>query len=149
MLTVFAQRLLAEVVALHRGKHRFRGRFACGYGEIHTADGKAEVHTHSGSITGNQHTFTHQFRLHIHTGLRYDVRGIFHQLATSDQWSNRRMLFEIFQHLWDRFFSIFQMMKTADQPQRKGRFISIEEAPAHQPIGWRTGKQAGCAFVPL
>ncbi len=149
MLTVFTQRLLAKIVALHRRKHRLRRRFACGYGEIHTPDGKAEVHTHAGSIPGNQYAIAHQFRLHIHSRLGYNVRGIFHQLATGDQRRNCRMLFEIFQHLRDRFFRVFQMMKTADQPQGKGCFIRIQEATAHQTIGRRSGKQTGGTFVAL
>lgn len=87
--------------------------------------------------------------VHIHSRFRDDVRGVLQQFSARNQRRHRRMLFKIFQHLWNRLFRLFQMMQTANQPQREGRFIGIEEAAAHQTVGRRTGKQTGCAFISL
>ncbi len=134
------QRLLAKIVALHRRKHRLRRRFACGYERLHAADGKAEVHTHAGSIPGNQYASPTSSGCIFISRLGYSsVCGIFRN-ATGDPAALTAGCCLKSSSICGTDFSRLSDDEDRRPARGKGLFIRMQEATAHQTIGWRYGK---------
>ncbi len=75
--------------------------------------------------------------------------GVLDGLTAFDQRAHRRVLFEVFQHLRDRFARLLNVVQATDDAERERVAVGVEEAAAHQAVGGGAGEQPGGTVVPL